>query len=264
VRGLALEGGGARGAYHIGVVKALIESGYKFDGYVGTSIGAINAALLAQEDFSKTLNFWENISTEQLFDDDVAAIMNRSETKSTKLNNRVRLSDIKRILTNMRNGGISTQKMKSLLRTIIDEEKIRRSKKDFGLVTVSLSERKPLELVLERIPKGQLLNYIMASASYPLFQKEKIGENVFLDGAFYDNCPYKLLLEKGYDEIIVIRTNASGIFRKVKDTNRIKVITPQNNLGRVLQFSPERSKKNMESGYIDGLRFAQKLQLNFN
>jgi NTE family protein len=99
----------------------------------------------------------------------------------------------------------------------------------------------------------------MASASYPLFQKEKIGENVFLDGAFYDNCPYKILLERGYDEIIVIRTNSAGIYRKMKDTNRIKVIAPQNNLGRVLQFSSERSKKNMESGYIDGLYFARNL-----
>jgi NTE family protein len=110
VRGLALEGGGARGAYNIGVVKALMESGYTFDGYVGTSIGAINAALLAQEDFNKTLNFWENMSYEQVFDNDVAEIMNRNETKGFKLNSRERLSTMKKILSYMKNGGISTKK----------------------------------------------------------------------------------------------------------------------------------------------------------
>ena len=46
--GLALEGGGAKGAYEIGAYRALTEMGYRFDVICGVSIGAINAALLAQ------------------------------------------------------------------------------------------------------------------------------------------------------------------------------------------------------------------------
>ena len=42
--GLVLEGGGAKGAYHIGAYRALSELGIQIDGVVGTSIGAINAA----------------------------------------------------------------------------------------------------------------------------------------------------------------------------------------------------------------------------
>lgn len=49
--GLVLEGGGARGAFQIGAFQALNEKGFRFDGIVGTSIGAINGALLAQGDF---------------------------------------------------------------------------------------------------------------------------------------------------------------------------------------------------------------------
>ena len=37
--GVALEGGGARGAFHVGAIKALLEEGYEIDGIVGTSIG---------------------------------------------------------------------------------------------------------------------------------------------------------------------------------------------------------------------------------
>ena len=33
--GLALEGGGAKGAYQIGVVKALLDEGYEFEAVVG-------------------------------------------------------------------------------------------------------------------------------------------------------------------------------------------------------------------------------------
>lgn len=51
-KALVLSGGGARGAYHIGVLEALVEHGWMEDGkgpdiIAGTSIGAINAAALA-------------------------------------------------------------------------------------------------------------------------------------------------------------------------------------------------------------------------
>lgn len=45
--GLALAGGGVRGAAHIGVIKALEENGIKVDAVAGTSIGSIVASLYA-------------------------------------------------------------------------------------------------------------------------------------------------------------------------------------------------------------------------
>lgn len=58
MKGLALEGGGVKGAYHIGVMTALREMGLAdFDGYVGTSIGAINAAMFCAGDWEKPWNF---------------------------------------------------------------------------------------------------------------------------------------------------------------------------------------------------------------
>ena len=47
MRGLALEGGGAKGSYEIGAYIALKELGYKFDMVAGTSIGSLNAALIS-------------------------------------------------------------------------------------------------------------------------------------------------------------------------------------------------------------------------
>jgi NTE family protein len=44
---LVLQGGGALGAYQVGVVEALHEAGIEPDWVIGTSIGAINAALVA-------------------------------------------------------------------------------------------------------------------------------------------------------------------------------------------------------------------------
>src|ERR687890_1780368 len=44
---LVLQGGGALGAYQIGVYQALHEAGIEPDWVLGTSIGAINASLIA-------------------------------------------------------------------------------------------------------------------------------------------------------------------------------------------------------------------------
>ena len=44
---LVLQGGGALGAYQVGVYQALHEAGIEPDWVVGTSIGAINASIIA-------------------------------------------------------------------------------------------------------------------------------------------------------------------------------------------------------------------------
>lgn len=68
--GLALEGGGAKGAYQIGVVKALIDNGYEFEAVVGTSIGALNAAMVVQDRIDDAIDLWSNISYEKMFNVD--------------------------------------------------------------------------------------------------------------------------------------------------------------------------------------------------
>jgi NTE family protein len=47
---LVLQGGGALGAYQVGVYKALHEAGIEPDWLIGTSIGAINAGLIAGQE----------------------------------------------------------------------------------------------------------------------------------------------------------------------------------------------------------------------
>ena len=51
--GLVLEGGGAKGAYQIGAWKAMQEAGVKIKGIAGTSVGALNGALICMGDLEK-------------------------------------------------------------------------------------------------------------------------------------------------------------------------------------------------------------------
>jgi predicted acylesterase/phospholipase RssA len=62
---LVLQGGGALGSYQAGVYQALHEAGVEPDWIVGTSIGAINASLIAGNAREKRLprlkEFWKRI-----------------------------------------------------------------------------------------------------------------------------------------------------------------------------------------------------------
>ena len=51
--GLALEGGGAKGAYQIGAWKALREAGIRFSAVSGTSVGALNGAMIVMDDLER-------------------------------------------------------------------------------------------------------------------------------------------------------------------------------------------------------------------
>jgi len=58
---LVLGGGGSKGAYEIGVWQALNELGIQIDIVTGTSIGAVNGALVAQNDFEMANKSWHEI-----------------------------------------------------------------------------------------------------------------------------------------------------------------------------------------------------------
>lgn len=70
---LVLQGGGALGAYQAGVYQALSEGGIAPDWVIGTSIGAINGAIIAGNEpasrHARLQEFWARIGNGRLFDD---------------------------------------------------------------------------------------------------------------------------------------------------------------------------------------------------
>ena len=68
--GLVLSGGGAKGAYEIGVYKALKKLNKKIDIVTGTSIGAINGMFITQKDLKGALKLWKHISFKTLYDEE--------------------------------------------------------------------------------------------------------------------------------------------------------------------------------------------------
>lgn len=259
MRGLVLEGGGAKGSYQLGAYKALLEMDIEISGITGTSIGAINGAMIAQGDFDKAKELWMAIDPEEVFKmstEDLSDLMNLNFDK----NNFSRIfGRIKKIFDNK---GIDLDNIRRYLDTYVDEQKVRKSQLDFGLVTYSLTDFEPLELFIEDIPEGKLVEYLLASSYLPAFKGEKLDGKRFIDGAVHDNLPINMLARKGYNEIIAVRTYGSGRIRPVDDEVSVSVqyIGPTEDLGRVLEFVPERIEHNIRLGYLDTWRHYENLQ----
>jgi NTE family protein len=69
--GLVLTGGGAKGAYHVGALKAIAELNIPIHAVAGASIGALNGAIVAsagnmQQAYSHLQQIWEFLATEKV------------------------------------------------------------------------------------------------------------------------------------------------------------------------------------------------------
>ncbi|HHX48924.1 MAG TPA: patatin-like phospholipase family protein [Clostridiales bacterium] len=256
MRGLVLEGGGVKGAFHAGVLKAFFENypNYAFDGVAGTSIGALNGALIIQDDFDVCYDLWKNASPSMVVDID--------DTEIEKIiSGRYSLSTIayflKKFSKVIGNKGLSIDKLEELVDKYIDEEKLRSSNKVFGIVTVNISDNwEALELFIEDIPNGELGAYIMASAYFPAFNRPNINGKNFMDGGLYNNLPINLLVRKGFTDLLVIRTMSKMPRHKNVDGSiKIDYIEPSEDLGKSFDFRKKNVDFLLKLGYFDGLRY---------
>lgn len=250
--GLVLEGGGAKGAYHLGVYKALHELGYKFNGVAGTSIGALNGALIAQGDWELAYDLWYNISNRHVFGIDEEALDSLAKGDFSSENIEYAAGVIKSAI---RSKGIDTNNMKNLFFSLLKEKKLRKSKVDLGIVTIKLPGFKTVELFKQDIPKGEMSTYLMASANFPLFKRESSSEGKFIDGGLINNLPLNMLPLKGINNLIAVRTFGVGITKQYKNPDvNVTYIEPSKKLGSTLDFNKETSRKNLALGYFDTYR----------
>lgn len=256
MKGLALEGGGAKGSYEIGAYVALKELGYKFDMIAGTSIGSLNAALIVQGDIELAKNLWLNANSE-IVGISKYLVKNYKNFDLTKEKIETTLKEVKKVIHNK---GLDISNYKNIINKYVDEKKVRNSKINYGLVTVRLKDLKPLELTIKEIEEGKLTDYIMASSYLPIFKMNKIIDNsYYLDGGFINNLPISLLEKNGCEEVISIRINGLGPTKKSNiSKEKIIELTPTKDTGPILMFDNNDIKNNYYMGYYDTLLYFNK------
>ena len=254
-KGLVLEGGGTKGAYQIGAFKALRDLGIQFTGIAGSSIGALNGAFIAQGDLEAMEDVWINYDYKSFMniDEDTYERYKDIEMKPKSFHDVVELMNKAR-----KKQGIDISPLRKLLEEKVDEEKIRNSSYEFGITTAYWDGKIfPINLYKEDIPKGRIVDYLIASASLPIFQLDKLDDKLYLDGMFSDNIPINMLAQKGYNDIVVIRLVddflGKMIINKYQDLN-LKVIVPSQCLGGSLNKDKDHIKTNIKLGYLDTMK----------
>ena len=249
MRAVVLSGGGSKGSYQIGVWKALRKLKIKYDIVTGTSVGALNGALMVQNKFHKAYKLWKEINMSTLFGEDVQNPKTKKEL-------------VKIYRTNFfKNGGMEVVELQNLIDKNINKDIFFKSKINYGLVTINLSGKKALQLEKSKIKQEKLSDYLIASAScYPAFQAKDIDGKKYIDGGMFDNLPINLAVKLGADEIIAVDLCAPGVKQRVKDKKNLKITTikPNNKLSNFLNFNEEEAKINIKYGYNDAMKIFDK------
>ncbi len=248
---IILSGGGSKGSYELGVWKALRKLHIKYSIVTGTSIGALNGALMTEKSYFKAKKIWKKLNLEYLFDKKPKSM------KNIDVFNLFRDSFLQ-------NGGENTEKIEQILKETINIRKFYKSNIDFGLITYNFTDKTPLCLTKREIPEDKLLDYLMASATcFPAFKMKDIDGSKFIDGGFYDNIPVNLAIEMGADNLIIVDLEAPGVKRKLdKKLDKI-IIKPKNKLSFFLTFDEKEAKTNFKYGYNDTLKAFHKLEGNY-
>ena len=236
---LALAGGGTRGAFEVGVWQAINELGIEISAITGTSIGAVNGAVFASGINPQPI--WEKLEANDVMD--------------IQGDNLFSLSSLTYLIKQLADGGVDASAFSEFLSRHIDESKIRKGNIEYGLCTYRTDTKKTEELFIEQIPEGELADYIVASANFPVFKRKNIDGVGYMDGGVRNNLPINMLIERGYDTIIAVSVKGIGMTKNI-DHSGINLIninyrTPE--IG-IMEFDTDAISRSIKSGYYECMR----------
>jgi NTE family protein len=205
---LVLQGGGALGAYQVGVVQALLEAGIEPDWVIGTSIGAINAALIAGstpgERMQRLNGFWDTLRWR--------SPMTQLPFEPGALNPWSNLSIISNGVPGFfapnpasvwgamaqlgpdRAAWYDTSPLADTLRAHVDFGRIATgaTRLTVGAVNVESGAMRYFDSRHERLD----VEHVMASGALPpAFPAVRVGDGWYWDGGIYSNTPIEAVLD---------------------------------------------------------------------
>ncbi len=251
--GLVFAGGGGKGAYQIGVWKALrhLHMDTWIKGVSGDSVGALNAVLFANGDYQKAEDVWRKIHPIQFLDltpdgvcsrDGLKRIMQREIDLSFVSNSNIRTyATIALCPPSAQAAGILTS---TLSQTAADSE-------EWEGEYCLLNGKSPEEIT----------QILLASTALPIvYDAVKIGDNYYRDGGLFDNMPMRPLLEDGLKHLILVKLNPDAEYDVIlaSQAETLIEITPSSSIGELLtgtlDFDGRNAVYRMQLGFYDTLR----------
>ena len=289
--GIVFVGGGGKGAYQIGVWKALDELSlcHKIKAVSGTSVGALNGAMFCTQKLDSAVSAWSNISEK--------AILSREF-----------VSTIPDAIKNYRKGIVhdswfSNNGLKKMIEQYLDLTAIKNSKivffacaskisKDALLYNsvksfsqknilhkiISTSYLKLLKTVssacyfnVQQYDEDIIQDIILSSAAIPLiFPDIIIDDDIYVDGGLQDNVPIAPLYNAGFDKIFIVDLDSESTISTEKFPNSqfLRLSLHENNefqnMKDTFNFTAKNAAIKMEKGYNDCINIADRVIKFFN
>ena len=205
---LVLQGGGALGAYQAGVYEAMHEAGIEPDWVIGTSIGAINAALIAgnarEHRLDRLRAFWARVEQDATHDFTrfLTGIVNVPANLTTVVRgipaffvpNPLAWLSAHTQLGVERAGYYTTAPLRDTLADLVDLTRIaaRHTRLTVGAVNVRNGEMRYFDSRDEPVH----LDHVLASGALPpAFPAVRIDGDPYWDGGIYSNTPIEAVLD---------------------------------------------------------------------
>ena len=209
---LVLQGGGALGAYQGGVYQALSEQGLEPDWIVGTSVGAINGAVLAGnaagERVERLKEFWDIVGQDDIWDparvpEDLRPVNSYFTTLGVLASGVPGFFSPRRPLPPLR-GDSGTAETASFYDSAPLRETLQRLA-SFDLINAEEGTRLTVGAV--NVTSGKLVyfdsakeplavHHVLASGALPPgFPAVRIGDELYWDGGLYSNTPIDAVID---------------------------------------------------------------------
>lgn len=267
--GLVLSGGGAKGAYEVGVFKALWELDLVDNIKVvsGTSIGSVNALFLAMNDKEILNSGWSSLSYSRFIHKQesiriakVSQLINRVRHSENRILEELKISDI---------GLLSQSGIENFIDDFVDIETVRKSEKDIYACTYNIDKERPEYFKLDEFSEEDVKKIVLASCAVPyIFKPITFNGNRYADGGInapqysknnVDNVPITPLKSYDCDLIIVVHLSYKNPINRneFKDSNVIEIfpsssLEPINGIGTII-LDHQRLMNNIELGYRDAM-----------
>lgn len=282
--GLVLAGGGAKGAYQLGVLRWFADHGFGPKICAGTSIGALNGAVVASEakfadGVRRLAEMWERLGRERvivphpLLAAKLAAgaiqIFMPSLRAKVVANLSPRLADAVSLF--------DPKPIEKLLRSAIDPRAIRNGPMEHWVAASRAWPLEGIEVDIARIAVGGDVDYfrlrdldddmlveaLLASAAIPFaFPKRQIGGRKYVDGGIDDNVPLKALQQAGCRAAVVVHLENGSVWNRHDFSDvRLVEVRPEQQIqakpgltgwvDALLDFSTERIRELDARGYAD-------------
>lgn len=261
--GLVLSGGGGKGAYELGVWKALndLKLHKHIDVISGTSIGAFNAVLFSQDDMEKADALWNEVTMEKLIPLSKFELLKKGVGlfiggKNPNLAKKLMLDKVE-------SGAVTKEGAIEIIDKYLDFKKFRENNKVCYVACTQLPDFNVKYFRLNDYSDKDAKAMVIASASLPLiYDCTEISGIKYIDGGVVDNTPIQPVYGENCDVIIVVHLSKEGrVDRTLYPNTKIIELRPENLeesvLSGTLNLDDLAKKNRINQGYNDTINLVE-------